>query len=221
MRYVYIIENRIDHKVYVGQTKNPIGRRNGHFYSANHGVKSPFYHAIRKHGQENFEFRVIEETDVELVNDREVYWIAFYDSTNREKGYNLESGGGVGKEIHEETKKKLSLLFSGEKNPNYGVNVSVETRKKLSFARKGKKLSESYVAALTKAMRRIGGSFRGKKHSVKTRKQMGVSKRKITDEQVIEIKRAFFAGEKTRTELATQFNVTRSFVGNIIAGRRR
>jgi hypothetical protein len=43
-----------------------------------------------------FHFRsheVIEECEDSLINEREIYWISHFDSTNHEKGYNLSKGG--------------------------------------------------------------------------------------------------------------------------------
>jgi len=48
---------------------------------------------MRKYGVENFSFEIIEKCSKEELNDREVYWIEYFDSTNREKGYNYGSGG--------------------------------------------------------------------------------------------------------------------------------
>jgi len=47
-----------------------------------------------KYGEGNFEFEVIDHADtIDELNQREAYWIAYYKSTDRSKGYNLDSGG--------------------------------------------------------------------------------------------------------------------------------
>ena len=51
------------------------------------------YRAIKKYGIENFDFEVIEECSKEQLNDKEIYWISYYDSCNLDKGYNLTKGG--------------------------------------------------------------------------------------------------------------------------------
>ena len=51
------------------------------------------YQAMRKYGIENFSFEVIEECLPEELNEREIYWIDYYDSFNKEKGYNMTPGG--------------------------------------------------------------------------------------------------------------------------------
>lgn len=47
--------------------------------------------AIHKYGREHFKIELIEEVPVETLNEREKYWIDFYDSYNT--GYNLTLGG--------------------------------------------------------------------------------------------------------------------------------
>ena len=50
--------------------------------------------AIKKYGKSNFTIEVIEETDSTNLNDREKYWIKYYDSYNNE--YNSTEGGQEG-----------------------------------------------------------------------------------------------------------------------------
>lgn len=120
MRCVYLIRNTVNEKVYVGQTKNFVVRKAVHLYAARKGCERPLYRAIRKYGEDAFVFEILEECDDSLINDREQYWISQYDSFNREKGYNLTSGGNQNYVLSEETKQKLHDLNIGEKNPCYG-----------------------------------------------------------------------------------------------------
>lgn len=69
----------------------------------------PVHYWIRKHGPENIVGAVIEEVEPELLNDREIYWIAQY----REAGYdllNLHAGGDqpVCWSHSEESRRKIS-----------------------------------------------------------------------------------------------------------------
>jgi hypothetical protein len=67
--------------------------------------------------------------------------IQWYDTANRNNGYNISLGGesGNGYKHSEEWKIEQSKRLSGEKHPMYGKQLSEETRKKISEARKGKK----------------------------------------------------------------------------------
>lgn len=93
MRYVYCLMNKLNGKVYIGQTKAPASRKASHFYEAKRGNHRHLYASIRKYGQENFSFDVIEECEDDVINEREQYWVSHYDSYNPEKGYNLTRGG--------------------------------------------------------------------------------------------------------------------------------
>ena len=53
--------------------------------------KRPLYVAMNKYGIENFKLFTIEECSDKIVNEREVYWIEFYQSFKN--GYNATIGG--------------------------------------------------------------------------------------------------------------------------------
>lgn len=92
---IYIIKNDINKKVYIGQTVQSLNRRfNGHCcYDKSNGRSEYMYikRAIHKYGREHFTINLIEECSIEMLNEREKYWISYYDSYNN--GYNLTEGG--------------------------------------------------------------------------------------------------------------------------------
>lgn len=94
---IYKITNQINNKIYIGQSRDIARRwnrhRNGPFNPNNNQYECPLYRAIRKYGIENFTFEVIEECDIEFLNEREKYWIAYYNSFDTMNGYNLTAGG--------------------------------------------------------------------------------------------------------------------------------
>lgn len=94
--------------MYVGQTKNFVARKANHLYAARKGNERPLYRAIRKYGEDAFEFSILEECDDHLINERETYWVSHYGSFNPEKGYNLTSGGNQYSIHSPETKKRIS-----------------------------------------------------------------------------------------------------------------
>lgn len=93
---IYKIENKINHKVYIGQSIHINERLNAHkrqaYYSNMYFSEYPLYKAMRKYGIKNFDFSVIEECQTEQLNEKEQYWIAYYKSYG-ENGYNLTPGG--------------------------------------------------------------------------------------------------------------------------------
>lgn len=130
--FIYKITNRVNGKVYIGQTRFTVEHKFKQHYK-NYNIEHrqrPLYHAFAKYGIDNFSVETIEECSIEKLNEREIYWIAYYDSFN--KGYNATLGGsGTAKYFwtdnqYEEIK---SLYLSGFSIKDVGAryNVSKET----------------------------------------------------------------------------------------------
>lgn len=94
MGYIYMLTNTINKKVYVGQTKKTIEERfRDHKYACKAGKKYVIYHAMRKYGVENFNVELLEECSNAKLNEREIYWIGYWNATEKECGYNMSEGG--------------------------------------------------------------------------------------------------------------------------------
>ena len=93
MAYIYLITNKINNKVYVGKTITTVAERySKHIWSAkNNDDNCAIHYAMRKYGLENFEVKEVEVCSLEEVNNKEIYWIKYYDSYNN--GYNETIGG--------------------------------------------------------------------------------------------------------------------------------
>ena len=92
MAHIYKITNTINNKGYVGKTaQKPEKRWKAHLYSAKTNGPMAISRAIRKHGEKNFKFEVIEECSVEEMNLKETYWIGRLDTFKN--GYNSTLGG--------------------------------------------------------------------------------------------------------------------------------
>ena len=79
---IYQLKNKINGHSYVGQSINIYKRWREHRSAAFNQNSSDYnmiiYQAIRKHGLENFDFIILEECLTEQLNEREVYWIAYF-----------------------------------------------------------------------------------------------------------------------------------------------
>lgn len=84
---IYLIENLINHKKYVGQSKNIYVRWSCHRCDSKE-KNLPLYCAMRKDGLENFKFSILEECEISKLAEREDYWISYYNSYVP-NGYNL------------------------------------------------------------------------------------------------------------------------------------
>lgn len=81
-------------KVYIGRSNNIYRRMLEH--NNDFRNKLPIEYAIMKYGKIT-EFDIIELIDdIDKMKEREIYWIKYYDSTNKEKGYNISLGGDGG-----------------------------------------------------------------------------------------------------------------------------
>lgn len=89
---IYKITNLINNKCYIGQSIDINKRWHKHLYADS--SNSVIHTAIKKYGKNNFLFEVIEECPVEALNDREIYWIQYYNSYK--EGYNCTLGGDTG-----------------------------------------------------------------------------------------------------------------------------
>lgn len=95
--FIYKITNKVNNKVYIGQTRYTVESRwRQHLknYNIEHR-KQPLYMAFDKYGIENFEVEQVEEVNVDKLDEREIFWIAKYDSFKN--GYNATIGGNGNK----------------------------------------------------------------------------------------------------------------------------
>ena len=143
MFIIYVIENTINLKKYVGQTSKDLELRwSRHKRASEYSKNMPIGAALRKHGKENFSIRELERVDsMEDANLREIYWANFYNSFSP-NGYNLKAGGRLHAQTSEETKRRIS-------ESNKGKIVSEATRLKSSLSHLGNKLSEETKAKMS------------------------------------------------------------------------
>lgn len=94
MGYIYKITNTLNNKVYIGQTIKTIEKRfQQHKNNSNKSYFSQIvlYKAFNKYGIENFVCEEIEQVENNLLDEREKYWIEYYNSFFN--GYNSTLGG--------------------------------------------------------------------------------------------------------------------------------
>lgn len=88
---IYKITNTTNNKCYIGQSRDIEARWAKHLSAYKSSPDWELYRAFKKYGISAFKFEVIEECSIEELNEREIYWIAQYDSFNN--GYNMTLGG--------------------------------------------------------------------------------------------------------------------------------
>jgi hypothetical protein len=140
---IYLIENTINNKKYIGTTKKMYGNINFGYenrfkhHMTNAFIKSKendcprFYNAIRKYGKDNFRVELLKSCSMEERGHYEKYYIDFYKSYDDKYGYNI-SLGGDGRSVsfvNEDIRTKISAAQTtiGECNikPYYKNNILV------------------------------------------------------------------------------------------------
>lgn len=100
MAFIYKIINQINGKVYIGKTTElDIQQRwkeHQRDSKKEQNKNRPFYRALNKYGIENFSIEQVEECDISVLEEREIYWINYYRSYvgwDDCRGYNATLGG--------------------------------------------------------------------------------------------------------------------------------
>lgn len=123
--YIYKITNKINNKIYIGQVYNKTiyDRFERHIKEANYNSKSYLCRAITKYGSENFTCELIDTAkNLQELNQKEIYWIAYYNSTNKKIGYNLTPGGDGGNTYLCKSKEEMKIIKKKISKANKGIN---------------------------------------------------------------------------------------------------
>lgn len=134
---IYCIENSINSKKYIGKSSN-IKSRLFHHISELRGKRSMsnlLQKDWNKYGEETFRYYIIEICDTKNLDEKEEYWIKYYDSNRRKFGYN-KSTGGAGSGHYKKTKTqkerlseiKKGVLFSDTHRKNISESLSNKVR---------------------------------------------------------------------------------------------
>lgn len=187
--YCYITTNLINGKQYVGD--HSTNNLDDGYLGSGTGLKL----AIKKYGKEKFKKEILEFLDNKNdAFDAQIGFINEYD-TLAPNGYNISPHGGYGvnnSELNESTKKKLSELRMGDKNPNFGVELSLKDKiirskqlkkfyEKNVHPNKNKTYEELY--GIEEAENKISvlknnpGFMLGKIHSYESRQKMSEAKK--------------------------------------------
>ena len=191
--FIYKITNTINGKSYIGQTIQNVKER---FYQhcatkCSKAVSNMAIHrAIKKYGKSNFTVEVIEEIDFANLNDRERYWIKYYNSYNN--GYNSTKGGQDGCKSFKD--------------------LDVES------------IIKEYNTG--KSLRTLGTIFKVDKqtikdllirHNVELRTTRTYKLSQKDRDKVLED----FASGLSRKEIITKWNISKSYLSQLINGYRR
>ena len=203
---IYKITNNLNGKIYIGQSVHPNKRWWEHCQRAKENIDSyPIHLAIKKYGEENFSFEILEWT--EDYDNREKELIIFYNSLSP-NGYNLASGGAT-------------PIMYGENHPrNTLFNEQVYN---IINELKQNSLTDREIAFKYNTTDKIVSDINhGRTHKMENiqypiRKRNGIQK--LKEDEVKEIKKLLAETSISYLEIGKIFNVTKGTIYHINSGR--
>lgn len=224
---IYKITNKLNGKIYVGQTVRSMEER-----WTEHCKKTSdcmaISHAIQKYGKENFTIEcVCVANSIEELNKKEQEFIEEFNSM-KPSGYNLTSGG-LNFIRSEESNRKNSESQKGEKNHNFGKKAPLEVRAKMAASRRGEKNhffgrhhSEETKRKLAECRKKQKCPRLGTKHSEESLKKMSESHKG----QIAVNRRAIKCNENgmifaSLSEASKQLGVSSSSICEVLKGKRK
>lgn len=126
---IYCITNKINGKKYVGQSIHIERRFEEHCRKSSGLVIDK---AIQKYGKTNFDFEILEKcsNDLDVLNEKEIYWIEKLKTFSDKTQYNCTKGGDnrghvIGSTQSDNTRNKISSKVCGEKNGRFMISPTI------------------------------------------------------------------------------------------------
>lgn len=224
---IYKVTNLVNNKIYIGQTSQSLKRRQSRHLSSAFSNDSnyAFHKAIRKYGKENFDWEIIDNSETqEELNEKEIYWIKFYNSFS-EHGYNMTLGGNgsSGYKMSEEsiqktldTKLRNGSTNSGSKHPNSKLTeedvIEIKNLIKSGFS------ITDIAKQFNVTKHAISDIKRGKSWSHTGEDISYINYNILNEEIVLEIKRLILEGNMRQDEIAKKLNINPKNVSSIKNG---
>lgn len=123
---IYGIKNKINEKIYIGRSTDIERRWKTHLRDARKGDMCKIHIAMRELGIENFYLIIIEECPVEELNEKEQFYIDFYDSWHN--GYN---NGNSSNFLDGEKNHNAKMSEEDIKNIRYEQSLLLKNRREI------------------------------------------------------------------------------------------
>lgn len=147
---IYKITNLVNNKIYIGKDTTSDEKYFGSGLLINR--------AFEKYGKDNFIKEVIDTTnDYNELSEKEIYWISYYNSTDKKIGYNISTGGDGGDTLSNHP--ELDLIRDKISNNSYtkgktyeeafGEEKAKQYKEKLSKSNKRHNLGKPYEELYT------------------------------------------------------------------------
>jgi hypothetical protein len=209
---IYKITNLINGKIYIGKDE---GDRSDYM-----GSGKLIRLAIKKYGLKNFQKEIVESVnDKELLKEREIFWIDYYNAIDKSIGYNIAVGGHGGDTMTHhpdlsEIRKKVSNAMKGRVmtdahkeslRKNHASKKDPYYSEKISAGLKGKPKSEEHKRKLSEANKRISHIISKRSKLVNaTRDPIWKEKQQATVDKVVSMNKNEFSLWITTKNLYTK-----------------
>lgn len=196
---IYKITNKINNKVYIGQTINYKKRSKRHFSYLLRNSHHNLYlqRSYNKYGKDAFSIEMIKECEISELDQLEKDYILKYNSIDREYGYNLMDGGQKYRNFTDDVKMRMSLARKGKK-------LTKEHCRNISIGQKGRIITQDAINKANKTKKEKGIHLGEKNPNAL-----------ITDETAKRIIISLLDG-LTVKEIALQYETTLDTVYNIM-----
>lgn len=208
---IYCIENTYNNKKYIGQSVNIYDRWYKHRNALRQGNHDNDFlqKSWNKHGEDCFNFYILEECNKDSLDEKEKYYINLYKTLDKNYGYNLKEGGQDGViSLYSKIKQKESLEKAYQ-NPDL-----IELRRRDAI----KQWSDPEIIA--KHIGQNNGMY-GKTHTAEAREKIAQAqrgristKRNYTPVYCIELDKVYSCAAEAQKELNTSTPVLEVCKGN-------
>lgn len=203
---IYKITNTTNNKCYIGQSRDIEARWAKHLSAYKSSPDWELYRAFKKYGISAFKFEVIEECSIEELNEREVYWIAQYDSFYN--GYNMTLGGEACNGTNDKTVYQYDL--SGQLIKEYKSAHDAARENNIQFTN---------ICKVCRGERKTAGGF-GWSY-VKTEKIIPIKTKRLGDGTVLQFTKEgeFVAEYSSAKEARRQTGINDTTIGLVCKGK--
>ncbi len=227
---IYKITNLINGHSYIGQAKDIYDRYNRHHkydYKSEKVQTYPLYQAFNKYGLDKFQIEVIELCDEKDLDQREIYWIKYYDTFNN--GYNATKGGQFwSPKVHslevelkrQETREKNKSL-QAENHPRAKLTNEevLQIRKRYIEGENISSIYKDYQMLYNNEgtfKRIVLGETYKSVGNIPTKQDIRYTNAVLNTKQVIEMRKKYYLQNKGLTELANEYKMSISSVEAIV-----
>lgn len=152
---IYVIQNLVNDKMYIGSSINTRKRKNRHFSELKRGVHKnrKLQSSYNKYGKDNFSFRQLETVeDKSSLIEREQYYI---DTLKPELNINLVANSSLGVKRSEDTKEKVRQANLGLKHPAWRNAIKSKAQGGKNHWTQKKKFTKEAKKRMSKAHKEL------------------------------------------------------------------